>query len=335
MAIAPPHCHSFVTATASTRFSFDRSPFRVWHHSRIKVVATLPRSILKDHAICVMIPVMTSILCSLLLALAVLAPDVQEKQDLRYYEGSGSHSKKHLLNLYLPVDRKDPPIVIFVHGGSWKRGDKDAYGGAYARLGRSLAGTGLAVAIINYRLSPEVRHPEHARDVARALAWVHKQSNVYGWNQKEIFLMGHSAGAHLASLVAVDPFYLAERGLKPNVVRGVVAISGVYDLELTGISGQFLYESVFSTERQMLRKASPTSQVGTRPAPFLLLYAEEDYVTADFQARRFEKALKAAGGKATTHAVADRNHVNIVVGVAKKGDPVQEKVLAFINRLAP
>ena len=290
---------------------------------------------LKDCAVCVMIPVMTWIPFSLFLALAAFSPDVQEKQDLRYYEGLGAHSKKHLLNLYLPMDRKDHPIVIFVHGGSWKRGDKDAYGGAYGRLGRSLARTGLAVAIINYRLSPEVRHPEHARDVARALAWVHKQSKVYGWHQKKIFLMGHSAGAHLSSLVAVDPFYLAEQGLKPDVVRGVVAISGVYDLELTGITGQFLYESVFGTERQMLRKASPTSQVGTVPAPFLLLYAEEDYLTADFQARRFRKALKAAGGKATTRAVPDRNHMNIIVGAAKKGDLVREEVLAFINRLAP
>ena len=280
-----------------------------------------------------MIPVMTSIPFSLLLALTMLSPDVQEKQDLRYYEGSGAHSKKHLLNLYLPLDRKEHPIVIFVHGGSWQRGDKDAYGGAYGKLGRSLARAGLGVAIINYRLSPEVRHPEHARDVARALAWVYKQSKVYGWHQKKIFLMGHSAGAHLSSLIAVDPSYLAEHGLKPDVVRGVVAISGVYDLELTGVTGQLMYQSVFGTESQMLRKASPTSQVGTRPAPFLLLYAEEDYVTADFQARRFQKALKAAGGKATARNVPDRNHMNIIVGAGKKGDLVQEEVLAFINRL--
>ena len=290
---------------------------------------------LKDCAVCVMIAWMKSIPFSLLLALAAVSPDVQEKRDLRYYDGSGAHSKKHLLNLYLPIDRKDHPILIFVHGGSWKRGDKDAYGGAYARLGRSLARTGLAVAIINYRLSPEVRHPEHARDVARALAWVHNNSELYGWHQRKIFLMGHSSGAHLSSLVAVDPSYLAEQGLKPNVVRGVVAISGVYDLELTGITGQFLYQSVFGTERQMLRKASPTSQVGTVPAPFLLLYAEQDYVTADFQARRFQKALKAAGGKASTGAIPDSNHMNIIVGAAREGDLLQEEVLAFINRLAP
>ena len=271
----------------------------------------------------------------LVLALAAPYPDVQEKQDLRYYDGSGAHSTKHLLNLYLPTGLKNHPVLIFVHGGSWKRGDKDAYGGAYGRLGRNLARTGLAVAIINYRLSPEVRHPEHARDVARALVWVYKQSEVYGWHRKKIFLMGHSAGAHLSSLIAVDPSYLDEHGLKTDVVRGVVAISGVYDLELTGVTGQFLYESVFGTAQRLLREASPTSQVGTRPSPFLLLYAEEDYVTADFQARRFRKALEAAGGKATTRAVPERNHMDIVVGAARKGDLVQIEVLEFINRLSP
>ena len=82
--------------------------------------------------------------------------------------------KKHLLNLYLPQSEPTFPLAMFVHGGSWRRGDKDDRAAAYAMLGRNLARDGIGVAVINYRLSPQVRHPEHAQDVARAVAWARR-----------------------------------------------------------------------------------------------------------------------------------------------------------------
>ena len=95
---------------------------------------------------------------------------VVERKDLSYYEGSDAHPSKHKLDLYLPSGSEGHPVLVFVHGGSWRRGDKDAYGGAYGAMGRSLAAEGVAVAVINYRLTPEVRHPNtpgtwHGRSV--------------------------------------------------------------------------------------------------------------------------------------------------------------------------
>ncbi len=276
---------------------------------------------------------------SLWAAIAVVLPSgsdqPRELRNLAYYEGPGAHPRKHKLDLFLPSASAGHPVLVFVHGGSWKRGDKDAYGGAYGAMGRSLAAEGVAVAVINYRLTPEVRHPEHARDVARAVGWVHGNASRYGWNPGKIVLVGHSAGAHLCSLAALDPAYLEEHGLSPEVIGGVVAVSGVYDLTRTGVTGQLLYQDVFGTRNQQLQAASPALQVQSKPAPFLLLYAAQDYPTADYQTRRLENALSKSGGTVRSLEIADRNHVNIIAGLGRKGDPVREEILRFLKELFP
>ena len=260
---------------------------------------------------------------------------ILEQQDLFYYEGANAHSSKHKLNLFVPADGKGHPVILFVHGGSWRRGDKDDFGGAYSQLGRSLASEGIAVAVINYRLTPDVRHPEHARDVARAVSWIHYNAADHGLDSRKIVLMGHSAGAHLCSLVAMDSFYLEEQGVTPEIIRGVVSVSGVYDLTRTGVTGQLLYADVFGIDEQQLKEASPTFHVGGSPAPFLLLYAEDDYPTADFQTRRFASILDKSGGSVRILQIFGRNHVNIISGVGKNDDPVRNEIVNFLMEIFP
>src|SRR5262245_48874078 len=92
---------------------------------------------------------------------------VKDVKDVTYSSAPGHDPVKHKLDLYLPDGLKDYPVVLFVHGGAWVRGDKN-YLGVYRALGRSLARRGVGVAVTNYRLSPKVKHPEHVKDVARA-----------------------------------------------------------------------------------------------------------------------------------------------------------------------
>ena len=275
-----------------------------------------------------------------LLAAAVMVPAsgssrVLERMDVAYHQGPGAHPSKHKLDLFLPSGSDGHPVLVFVHGGSWKRGDKNAYGGAYGAMGRSLAAEGVAVAVINYRLTPEVRHPEHARDVARAVSWVHGNASRYGWDSRKIVLVGHSAGAHLCSLTAVDGAYLKEHGLTPDLIGGVVAVSGVYDLTRTGVTGQLLYQDVFGTGNEQLQAASPALLVRSKPAPFLLLYAARDYPTADYQTRRLESALDKSGGTVRSLEIPGRNHVNIIAGLGRKGDPVRKEIFRFLKELFP
>jgi len=254
---------------------------------------------------------------------------VRTYHDLRYYSGQDAHPTKHLLDLYLPPQQAGFPLLIFVHGGAWTRGDKDAYAGAYEYLGAAVAGQNVGVAVINYRLSPEVMHPEHARDVARAVAWLYRNSAKYGWSPKRVYLVGHSAGAHLAALIAVDPSYLQALGLTPDSIKGVVAISGVYDLTLGGVTAKMLYEPVFGSDPQVLTNASPALRVTKNAPPFLVLYAQNDLPSLDIQARRFTRALKHAGIPVKTAMIPGRDHVSIISGLAREGDPVRRLVLEF------
>ena len=116
-------------------------------------------------------------------------------------------ARRQTLDLYLPAGLKTkPPLVIFVHGGFWTLSD-DEYriGPAFAD---ALVPNGIAVALVRYRLAPTYTHPAQAQDVAAAVAYLAREANRHGYDAKRIFLAGHSAGAHLVALVALDPTYL-------------------------------------------------------------------------------------------------------------------------------
>ena len=217
------------------------------------------------------------------------------------------------LDLYLPGADK-PPLVIFVHGGFWTLSD-DNY-----RIGPSLAETlqptGIAVGLVRYRLAPTFRHPTQARDVAAAVAYLIRQAKQYGYDPKRVFLAGHSAGAHLAALVALDPGYLAPHGLGPNALAGVIAFSGIYDLrDSTTLvrNARRAIRQAFGEDPAILASASPIKKAREDAPPFLILSAEGDIPGFQIGARRFADALRAAGhAKVTQHIIRDLDHFSIV-----------------------
>src|SRR5262249_37999874 len=150
-------------------------------------------------------------------------------KDLAYYDGPGADKIKHRLDLFLPRGRKDFPVLFFVHGGAWLRGDK-GFLGIYSALGTFFARHGVGVAVTNYRLSPAVKHPEHVKDVARAFAWTVRNIARYGGRPDQVFVCGHSAGAHLVALLVTDESYLKQEGLTAQAVRGAIPLSGIYRL---------------------------------------------------------------------------------------------------------
>src|SRR6266850_6787199 len=109
--------------------------------------------------------------------------DVEVVKDVAYYDGPDAHDKKHRLDLYLPKDCADFPVLFFVHGGAWRHGDKNFFG-VYAKLGKYWAARGIGSVVTNYRLSPSVQHPEHIKDVARAFAWTVRNISKYHGNPK-------------------------------------------------------------------------------------------------------------------------------------------------------
>src|SRR6516164_2426591 len=122
---------------------------------------------------------------------------IEETHDIAYYDAS----PRQVLDVLRPKNLDNRPVVLFVHGGAWMIGDKNPLG-LYRGFGRFLARHGIVAVMINHRLSPAVKHPEHVKDVARAFAWTRRHIKEYGGDPDRIFLCGHSAGGHLVSLLA-------------------------------------------------------------------------------------------------------------------------------------
>ena len=201
------------------------------------------------------------------------------------------------LDLWRPAGNAPAPLILFVHGGGWKRGDKDNATGATKVT--HLLGHGYAVASIDYRLVPEATVEQQAADVALALSWLRAHAAANGIDTNRVVLMGHSAAAHLVALVGTDPSYLQSVGLDYHAIRGVVPIDGAaYDVpKQIADAGSFMhdtYAQAFGTDIVRQRKLSPTMQTAApNAAAFLLLHVSRPDGIA--QAKELAAALTVAG----------------------------------------
>jgi acetyl esterase/lipase len=215
------------------------------------------------------------------------------------------------LDIYAPDGANRAPFILFVHGGGWAVGDK----AQYAAVGGSLARAGFVVAIVNYRLSPPARHPAHAEDVARAVAWCYRQAPYHGADPGRFCAIGHSSGAHLAALVALDPTYLAAEGLEASIIRRFVGIAGVgYDLSesyATPLITPFL-EPVFGSDRSQWALAAPLGHVTSAAPPSLLIHGLSDTVAPPASTQVFATSLQEAGVPAKLALLPGENHLSVM-----------------------
>jgi acetyl esterase/lipase len=193
-----------------------------------------------------------------------------------------------------------------------------------------MAKEGIVTVILSYRLAPKHPHPAQIDDVAAAFAWTKRHIADYGGDTNRVFVAGHSAGAHLVSLLTLHDRYLARHGLSTKDIRGVVALSGVYDLTL------FDRQSVvFGDDTNVRREASPQFFVHAGAPPFLVSYCEWDYPTLPAQARRFHAALVRAGVSAELFFTPRDNHIYEMISMTYDDDGTTKAVLRFLRNVAP
>jgi acetyl esterase/lipase len=247
---------------------------------------------------------------------------VEAVKGLAYNEAADADPAKHKLDLYVPKGKKDFPVLFFVHGGTWRHGDRRTY----VKLGDLFASHGIGTVIISYRLSPQVQHPAHIEDVARAFAWTCTHISRYGGRPGEIFACGHSAGAHLVSLLATDESFLKAQKRALKDIRGVISISGVY------VIPPFFLSKVFGPDESVCKKASPLHNVKGNHPPFLLLYGDKDFPAFDLMAENMCKELKKCDCEASTRKIASRNHITIMTRLLEDEDPTRKAILDFIGK---
>jgi acetyl esterase/lipase len=269
--------------------------------------------------------------------LAILAPAAwgfTVRRDVPY--GAGEEPARRL-DVYAPdhLGSTRAPVVVYVHGGGWFKGDKSKIGAKPEWLTR----LGFVLVSVNYRLLPVGRHPANAEDIAAAAAWVQRRIAEYGGNPDAMFLLGHSTGAHLVSLVATDERFLAARGLGLDAVAGVIALdTDCYDLEARiralAPEDRGLYLAAFGGHPARWRDASPLNHVtaGTALPPFLLLTAGESTSTHS-QTETFARALKRVAAKAQTEAFPAETHGSLNHRLGKAGHHPTAAIESFLDDL--
>jgi len=268
-------------------------------------------------------------------------PDMQKHLDIPYANADGVDPNLLSLDIYAPPGAEGAPVMVFVHGGGWRAGDKAGPAMMQYHVPHFVA-AGYVYVSVNYRLTPAVRHPVHVQDVAAAVAWLHNHIGEYGGNASCIFLMGHSAGSHLVSLVATDDRYLKAHGKDLRIVRGVVALDNPgFDiprlLPQVNAGLRATYEAAFSQNPEAQRDASPIAHVAEGkhiPAFFIVPSGQRrGDVLKVFE--DMAEALLKVGSPAKVFVAVGKDHGGVNRAVGVPGDELSAAVMDLLaGRLA-
>lgn len=260
--------------------------------------------------------------------LELFQTDVRIERDLTYR--SENADERHRLDVYSAPDAESLPVVVYFHGGGWHSGDKRLF----EHLGRAFVVRGMVAVTVNYRLTPDVTHPEHARDCAEAVAWVQQNISSYGGDPSQVFLCGHSAGGHLASIVVQQEHFAQEAGFDPSSIQGVVMISAASDLSdyagTTSFTSADMIHLAFGESHDALWAASPAAYVRSGLPPYLVIVAEDDPEGLQEQGRNFSEELRQAGTDVIFIRVLGRDHFSIVRRFGPSDDTTANAIGDFV-----
>jgi acetyl esterase/lipase len=230
------------------------------------------------------------------------------------------------LDIYRPAHAGPAPVVVFFYGGAWNSGNK----GMYPFVAATLARQGNVVVVPDYRLYPEVRFPAFLQDCAQAVAWTQKHLQQIGGDPDRVFLMGHSAGAYNAVMLALDPAYLAHAGTSRRSLAGVIGLAGPYDF--LPITGKDVW-AVFSTVGDGPESQPVTYADGAAP-PLLLLAGSDDRTVYPRNTLSLAAKVRAKGGQVQDRIFPGVGHIGLVIAIAplfQGKAPVLPVVEAFIR----
>ena len=251
-------------------------------------------------------------------------------KDVDFINDSVYDNGKDLLDIYMPKGEKDVPVIVYFHGGALLMGNK-SWG---EDIGNKLAEIGIGLVSVNYRLSPEFQHPAHINDVAAATAWVINNIEAYGGNPQMVYIAGHSAGAYLAGLLAIDFSHLKAHGIEDSQIMGSILISPFLYVEETAkdrIKRDSIYLTIWGNEPQNWLKASVTPHILPHRDNILLVYADGDDNWRKEQIKRFAREMTSAGNRRIlTKEVSDRTHLSIISAIPDNDDMVIKLISDFI-----
>ena len=221
------------------------------------------------------------------------------------------------------------PVVVFLHGGSWQHGRREYY----RFVGNALSSQGVVVVVPDYRKAPRNRFPTFVDDAAAATAWAHANAEALGGDPRRIFVMGHSAGAHMAALLGTDAHYLQRWGLHPRELGGIIGLAGPYDFEPT--VSERLERRVFAGVPHW-PQTQPVHFVNGDEPPFLLLHGLSDRKVWAANSESLARRLREAGGPVTLKMLPGVGHIGLVNGFySPRFSPALAETVSWIRKGEP
>lgn len=261
---------------------------------------------------------------------------VRVERDIVYVKDSGD--PKHTLDLYLPKDKENFPLVYFVHGGNWNSGDKryfEPVTGLYGNIGVSLASHGIGVAVANYRLFPDVSADAQILDILDGISWVQEHGREYGAGDN-LFLMGHSTGGQMIALLGAQPEFFQAKNIDEEKIRGYLTLSAVWDINEMVQNSKEEYNNkitypLFGETEGKRRFSSPAAYQDGIQKPFFIAAGERDYPYLIEQARRMHEVLDTRGISNKYLVAPKTSHSGIIIGFGKKGDLLLPAIVNFVQ----
>jgi acetyl esterase/lipase len=236
---------------------------------------------------------------------------------------------RHRLDVYSPTGGlRSKAVVLFLYGGGWKSGGR----GHYRFVGQALASRGVHVVIPDYRLYPEVRFPCFVEDVARAICWVNREMPRLVGDPARIVVAGHSAGAHIAALIALDPTYLDAAEVELTTIAGWIGLAGPYAFDPAKNAST---RAIFATAKNP-DDARPISFVRPDAPPALLLHGTDDAAVSPRNSVQLARDLRIEETQVRYLPLADVGHIGILLALARPFErraPVIASVMSFLDEL--
>ena len=260
-----------------------------------------------------------------------VSAEVLIRKDLAYLD---SKNVRNLLDVYYPENINEPKdVMVFIHGGSWNSGNKEMYW----FLGKNMAHKNVVSVIINYSHSPEFQYEKIASDCAMAIKWVKDSISRFGGRTDRIFVMGHSAGGHLAAIINNDPRYFEGAGI-PNPIKGII-LNDSFGLDMFEYlnlakknkqTAEFL--DAFTKDQENWKTASPMYYLENVNNPYLIIVGDRTYSAIKLQSQRLLDELLKANKSGEMKTIKGKRHKAMIIQMVFRKNRMYDYILEFMAK---
>ena len=264
--------------------------------------------------------------CSPLIFADLLSP--YDGYKLEPHVSYGMH-RRQKLDIYEPLTEENKEIIImFIYGGSWRSGERSNY----RFIAQRFASQGYTTIVPDYRLYPEIQFPAFVDDIAKAIVWTHRRYEQKN-NPRKIILIGHSAGAHIVALLALDNRYLKRAGASTKIINGWVSLAGPHSFNPLKTKST---KPIFNNFAATIEQTKPITFARSDAPPGLLLHGKNDTVVYAKNSALLAKAVKNKRGHITLKNIDGVGHIEILLSITGNtlfDTDVKQEIFKFIKNL--